>query len=58
MSGQGDPCRLRWGKVMSQEPQTPVGPGPKGPQLDDMLDSLMGWNRSFIRTLKDGFLKP
>ena len=43
---------------MSQEPQTPVGPGPKGPQLDDMLDSLMGWNRSFIRTLKDGFLKP
>jgi hypothetical protein len=23
-----------------------------------MLDSLMGWNRSFLHTLKDGFLFP
>lgn len=43
---------------MSKEPQTPVDPGPKGPQLDEMLDSLMGWNRSFIHTLKDSFLRP
>ncbi len=43
---------------MSQQPQTPTDPGPKGPQLDEMLDSLMGWNRSFIHTLKDGFLHP
>ncbi|WP_306016793.1 DUF3667 domain-containing protein [Oceanicaulis sp. MMSF_3324] len=43
---------------MSKEPHTPVDPGPKGPQLDEMLDSLMGWNRNFIRTLKDSFLHP
>ena len=43
---------------MSQEPQTPVDPGPKGPQLDDMLDSLMGWNWKFLRTVKDGLLQP
>ncbi len=43
---------------MSKEPQTPVDPGPKGPQLDEMLDSLMGWNRNFIRTLKDGLIHP
>lgn len=43
---------------MTTPPQTPVDPGPKGPKLDEMLDSLMGWNRSFIRTLRDGVLYP
>jgi hypothetical protein len=43
---------------MSKEPQTPADPGPKGPQLDELLDGLMGWNRSFIKTLKDGVLYP
>ena len=43
---------------MANEPQTPPDQGPKGPQLDDMLDGLMGWNRSFLHTLKDGFIHP
>lgn len=43
---------------MANEPQTPPDQGPKGPQLDEMLDGLMGWNRSFLRTLYDGFLAP
>jgi len=43
---------------MSQDPQTPTDPGPSGPQLGDMMDSLIGWNWKFLRTMKDGLLQP
>lgn len=43
---------------MTNETQTPLEKGPKGPQLDEMLDGLMGWNQSFLKTLKDGFIHP
>ena len=38
--------------------EPPVEQGPKGPQLDELLDGLMGWNQSFLRTLRDGVLAP
>ncbi|WP_439635144.1 hypothetical protein [Oceanicaulis sp.] len=43
---------------MTSQSEPPMEQGPKGPQLDELLDGLMGWNRSFLRTLSDGLLAP
>ncbi|WP_156861330.1 DUF3667 domain-containing protein [Oceanicaulis alexandrii] len=43
---------------MTSQSKPPMEQGPKGPQLDELLDGLMGWNRSFLRTLSDGLLAP
>lgn len=43
---------------MSETNPKPAPQGPKGPDLNEFADALMGWQTTFFRTIFTGILKP